>query len=99
MERILKPGGQLVILETGRPRHPLVRMGYFAVLFTATRVVGWLVTGRVWPFTYLARSVKAFLVPEAFVALLQRCGLTARYDPLSFGIASLYVAEKPCPST
>ena len=95
MHRVLKPGGLLVILETGRPTHPLVRMAYFVTLWTATRLIGWVITGQVWPFTYLAQSVKGFLRPEEFVTLLTRCGLTARYQPLSFGIASLYLAKKP----
>jgi hypothetical protein len=52
-------------------------------------------TGRLWPFTYLARSVKGFLKPDEFVALLRGCGLTARHVPVSFGLASLFIAGKP----
>lgn len=95
MHRVLKPGGRLVVLETGRPKHPLVRAAYFAVLLTMTRLIGWLVTGRIWPFTYLAKSVKGFVTPEECVALLQTCGFAARYQPLSLGVASLYLADKP----
>ncbi len=95
MLRVLKAGGRLVILETGRPPNPVVRAVYFAALFTVARVVGWLVTGRLWPFTYLARSVKGFLRPEEMVNLLAACGARAGYQPLSWGIASLYVADKP----
>lgn len=95
MIRVLKPGGQLLVLETGRPSHPVVRAGYFVFLHTVARAVGWVLTGRVWPFSYLARSVKEFLSPPEVVALLQRCGAAARYVPLSKGLASLYVADKP----
>lgn len=94
MLRVLKPGGQLIILETGRPSHPLVRLGHWLFLGTVARVIGVILTGRLWPFTYLARSVKGFLAPQQVVALLERCGAQARYVPLSWGLASVYVAVK-----
>ena len=94
MTRVLKPNGQLVILETGRPSSSLVRFGYWCFLHTVVRGIGWVLTGAVWPFTYLARSVKAFVTPTQFVELLQSCGTRARYIPLSSGLASLYIAMK-----
>ena len=93
--RVLRPGGRLLILETGRPSHPLVRLGYQAFLFTAARAIGFLLTGRVWPFTYLARSVQRFLTPQEMVARLESLDTEARYMPLSHGLASLYLATKP----
>ena len=92
MLRVLKAGGQLVILETGRPSNRLVRFGHLVFLGTVARVVGLVLTGRLWPFTYLARSVKGFLTPQQVVALLERYGAQARYVPLSWGLASVYVA-------
>lgn len=97
MVRVLKPRGQLIILETGRPSNRLVRMGYLVFLGTVARVIGFVLTGRVWPFTYLTRSVKGFLPPREMVALLNTCGTQARYVPLSWGLASLYVANKISP--
>ena len=97
MVRVLKNGGRLVILETGRPPNPFLRMGYLLFLATGARLIGWMLTGKVWPFTYLARSVKGFLRPAEFVALITACGAPARYVPLSLGFASLYVADKAAP--
>lgn len=94
MVRVLRPHGRLIILETGYPRHRLLRAGYQVFLFTFARVIGWILTGRVWPFTYLARSARQFLTPQQFVDRLQRVPTQAQYVPLSYGLASLYLATK-----
>jgi len=95
MHRVLKPRGRLVILETGRPENRLLLAGYLVFLGTAARLLGLILTGRLWPFTYLARSVQAFLRPSEFVALMDRCGFQASCVPLSMGLAMLYLADKP----
>ncbi|MBI4342826.1 MAG: ubiquinone/menaquinone biosynthesis methyltransferase [Candidatus Omnitrophica bacterium] len=94
MVRVLRPGGQLLILETGYPSNPLLRVGYQLFLFTVARLIGFLLTGRLWPFTYLARSVKQFLTPPQMIDRLQRLDTQVEYVPLSHGLASLYVAAK-----
>ena len=94
MVRVLKPQGRLILLETGFPSHPVVRFGYQAFLFTFARGIGWLLTGKLWPFTYLARSVREFLTPQQFVERLRSIQVTAEHVPLSCGLASLYLATK-----
>jgi demethylmenaquinone methyltransferase/2-methoxy-6-polyprenyl-1,4-benzoquinol methylase len=94
MVRVLKPQGRLVVLETGYPSNPLLRAGYQAFLFTAARLIGWLLTGRCWPFTYLARSVRQFVTPQQLMDQLRAAGTTVQYVPLSGGLASLYMAIK-----
>ena len=94
MVRVLKPQGRLILLETGFPSHPVVRFGYQAFLFTFARGIGWLLTGKLWPFTYLARSVREFLTPQQVVERLRSVQTTVEYVPLSCGLASLYLATK-----
>ena len=94
MVRVLRSGGRLIILETGRPDNPAVRVGYHLFLLTVSRLIGLLLTGRLWPFTYLAKSVQEFLTPQQFVERLQRAQTTVEYVPLSSGLASLYLATK-----
>ncbi len=94
MVRVLRPQGRLIVLETGRPAHPVVRFGYQVFLFTVARAIGLLLTGRLWPFTYLARSVQQFLTPEQVVEHLQGVRTVVEYVPLSNGLASLYLATK-----
>ena len=95
MVRVLRPGGQMIILETGYPLNPILRVTYQIFLFTVARTIGWLLTGRCWPFTYLARSVRQFLTPQQMRECLQRAGTQVEYVPLSCGLASLYLATKP----
>jgi len=94
MTRVLRPQGRLLILETGCPANPLMRAGYQLFLFTVAPVIGFVLTGRMWPFIYLARSVRHFLTPQAVVERLQAVGTDATYVPLSGGLASVYVATK-----
>lgn len=94
MIRVLRPGGTLAVLETGRPSHPVLRAGYLLFLFTVARAIGLLLTGRLWPFTYLANSVQGFMTPAQFVQHLQCLQTEVEYVPLSNGLASLFLATK-----
>ena len=94
MVRVLRPGGRLIVLETGRPNNPVVRAGYHLFLLTIARLIGFLLTGRLWPFTYLATSVQQFLSPAQFIERLQDVQTQIEYIPLSGGLASLYLATK-----
>ena len=94
MVRVLRPGGRLIILETGYPANPVLRAAYQAFLFTGVRLIGFLLTGRTWPFTYLARSVRGFLTPEQMAERLQSLRTQVEYVPLSYGLASLFIAIK-----
>ena len=46
-------------------------------------------------YTYLPESVNAFPDGKAFLAILEKTGFSSvRWQPLSFGIASIYVGKK-----
>ena len=94
MVRVLRPGGRLIILETGYPSNRILRGAYQFFLFTIARTIGLLLTGRAWPFTYLARSVRRFLTPAEMVERLQSLQTQVEYVPLSCGLASLFLATK-----
>lgn len=95
MHRVLAPQGRLVILETGKPRSPLMRAGYFLYLRTVVVMIGFLLFWKTWPFTYFQRSVERFWEPHEFVRVLREIGFApVRHRPLGGGIAALYVAVK-----
>lgn len=95
MYRVLKPGGQVTILEFSYPSNRLVRALY-DIYFT--RVLPWI--GRVvsrdkTAYTYLNKSVKSFCWGETFIQHLHDAGFTdEHFTTLSFGIATIYTAIK-----
>ena len=95
MYRVLKPGGQVTILEFSYPSNRLVRALY-DIYFT--RVLPWI--GRVvsrdkTAYTYLNKSVKSFCWGETFVQHLHDAGFTdEHFTTLSLGIATIYTAIK-----
>ena len=95
MYRVLKPGGQVTILEFSYPSNRLVRALY-DIYFT--RVLPWI--GRVvsrdkTAYTYLNRSVKSFCWGETFAQHLHKAGFEqAQWTTLTFGIATIYTAIK-----
>ncbi len=95
MFRVLEPGGKLVILEFSKPRaFPLKQLynGYFQHVLPR---FGKMISKDSSAYTYLPASVQAFPDGEDFLEHLRRAGFQApRWQPLTFGISSLYTATK-----
>lgn len=93
--RVLKPGGQLAILEFGFPRVPGIKTlyaWYFRYLLPA---VGRLVSHHGEAYSYLPASVAQFPSPDAFARNLESAGFDAvRYDSLTLGVVYLYVMRR-----
>ena len=95
MYRVLKPGGQLVILEFSYPKNPIVRATYNIYFDYILPFIGWIVSRDKTAYTYLNRSVKGFIWGEAFVQRLHDIGFVhEHFTPLSLGIATIYWARK-----
>jgi len=93
--RILKPGGQLVVLEFSYPQNPLVKAGYNFYFSYITPLVGKLFSKDQRAYSYLTESVKAFPNNEAFVAILQKLKYkNTSFESLSLGVAAIYQGEK-----
>lgn len=94
IRRVLRPLGRAVILELAEPTGgvlgPLARWHVHHVVPT----VGALLSGA-WEYRYLQRSIAAFPPPEEFAVLLRDSGLTdVRWEMMTFGAATLYVAQR-----
>ena len=97
MFRVLRPGGQLVILEFGVPHGRGLRAIYLWYFRRVLPWIGRLISRHREAYAYLPASVSAFSSPEAFSGLLDDAGFShVHAAPLTFGIVYLYVAVKDC---
>ncbi|HKJ01836.1 MAG TPA: ubiquinone/menaquinone biosynthesis methyltransferase, partial [Longimicrobiales bacterium] len=89
--RVLRPGARLVVLEFTTPPNPLVRAGYHFYFHRVLPVVGRIVSGHPWAYTYLPESVKEFPGPQDLQEMFRAAGFTdAGYQLLTFGIAAIH---------
>lgn len=95
LNRILKPGACLLILEFGQPRIP-----GFAQIFRwysnyLMPIIGGILTGNRSAYTYLPKTSSEFPCREDFNKYLEDAGfVNCRFLSLSGGIAYIYVACK-----
>ena len=92
--RVLKPGGQLGILEFSEPGG-LLGKAYAVYFHRVLPAIGRLVCGRTGPYNYLPASVGSFLQPAAMLGLMAATGYEqCAWQPYTFGIAGLYTAVR-----
>jgi demethylmenaquinone methyltransferase/2-methoxy-6-polyprenyl-1,4-benzoquinol methylase len=97
MVRVMRPGARLAILEFSKPRHWLFGRLYRLYFRYALPLAGQILCrNRESAYRYLPESVLKFPDYEELAAKLRTHGLTeVKYEPLTFGIATLYVGVKP----
>ena len=95
MHRILKPGGQICILEFSTPRKFPFKQFYKFYFKFVTPTLGKIFSKDARAYTYLPESIKVFPDNEHFVSILKNCGyVNASFESLNFGLAAIYLAEK-----
>ena len=93
IRRVLKPGGQLAVLEFAEPKNRLWRAIYLFYFKHAMRLMGRLV-GSGEAYGYLVDSVLVFPRYEALCEEFTAAGFTrATYNAYSGGIAVAYFAQ------
>jgi demethylmenaquinone methyltransferase/2-methoxy-6-polyprenyl-1,4-benzoquinol methylase len=93
--RVLKPGGQLVVLEFSRPRKFPFRQVYNFYFKFVLPKIGRAVSSDKAAYTYLPESVEAFPDGENFLHILNIVGFKhAKCRTLTFGISSIYTGTK-----
>jgi demethylmenaquinone methyltransferase / 2-methoxy-6-polyprenyl-1,4-benzoquinol methylase len=99
MVRVTKPGGRVAVLEFSKPKNRFLR-GTYNTYFkhVLPRIGQALSKSQDNAYSYLPASVQQFPDGAALVAWLEQAGLTeVTFEVLTFGVATLYVGQKPLP--
>jgi demethylmenaquinone methyltransferase/2-methoxy-6-polyprenyl-1,4-benzoquinol methylase len=95
MHRVLKPGGQLLVLEFSKPVAPGLKPLYDAYSFNLLPLMGRLVAADAASYRYLAESIRMHPDQETLLAMLRDAGFgEARYHNLTGGIVAVHRGYK-----
>jgi len=91
MRRVLKSGGQLLVLEFSKPATPSLQALYDAYSLRVLPLMGRLVAGDADSYRYLAESIRRHPDQEALLGMLREAGLeNCRYHNLMGGIVAVH---------
>jgi demethylmenaquinone methyltransferase/2-methoxy-6-polyprenyl-1,4-benzoquinol methylase len=92
--RVLKPGGQLGILEFSEPGG-LVGKAYAVYFRRVLPAIGRAICGKAGAYSYLPASVGSFPPPAEMLEMMRTAGYAeCAWQPYTFGIAGLYTGER-----
>ncbi len=95
MQRVLRPGAPIVVLEFTKPRIFPVRQLFDIYFRHILPLIGSWTSGDGRAYKYLYESVQAFPDYEAFNQELIKAGFERpAFTPLSLGICAIYIAYK-----
>ncbi|HVT97960.1 MAG TPA: ubiquinone/menaquinone biosynthesis methyltransferase [Acidobacteriaceae bacterium] len=93
--RVLKPGGEVGILDCSRPGGVLGK-GFGFYFRHVLPAIGARISGDAVAYGYLPSSVEGFPPPPAMVELMRSVGFVdVQWTPYTFGIAGLWRGRKP----
>lgn len=94
INRVIKPGGQLVVLEFSKPTMFPFKQGFNFYFKYILPLIGRITSKDPKAYDYLYRSVQAFPDGDAFLDILQQTGFkNTKCRQLSLGICSIYTAQ------
>ena len=93
--RVLRPGGQLVLLESSRPVNSIWRIFNSLYLQLILPYLGGMISGNLKAYRYLARSSKNYYSIKEMGAILENAGFELRKNRAFFlGSVMLVIAAK-----
>jgi demethylmenaquinone methyltransferase/2-methoxy-6-polyprenyl-1,4-benzoquinol methylase len=94
MQRVLRPGGRLLVLEFSRIWQPLAP-AYDAYSFKILPALGKLIAGDSDSYRYLAESIRMHPDQETLKSMMEQAGLErVEYFNLSAGVVALHRGYK-----
>jgi len=95
MNRVLKPGGRLLILEFSKPVLPLLSKAYDAYSFSALPLMGKLVANDAESYRYLAESIRMHPDQATLEDMMGTAGFAkTSYHNLTGGVVALHKGFK-----
>jgi demethylmenaquinone methyltransferase/2-methoxy-6-polyprenyl-1,4-benzoquinol methylase len=96
MNRVLAPGGRLIILEFGKPENPIWRALYFGYLKLFVPIFGLTLCGSARAYAYILESLQHYPAQQVIARRMEALGLTqVRVFNLLGGAMSIHYGEKP----
>ncbi|MEW9500214.1 demethylmenaquinone methyltransferase [Jeotgalibacillus marinus] len=95
MNRVLKPGGMAVCLETSQPTMPIFRQGFYVYFKYVMPLFGKLFAKSFKEYSWLQESAKDFPGMKELAHLFNQAGFgSVEYKPFSGGVAAMHIGYK-----
>lgn len=93
--RVLKPGGQCLILELSRPENKIVGLGYDCYSRGIIPLAGRMVSKDSRAYSYLPASIAAMPPRRKIAEMLEEAGFkNVTFKSLTMGVVTYYIATK-----